>query len=218
VILLLEKTKWGDSNLKAIEKASQSGGVKIHKVVRFDWGEKEFRELKPKSKGDSIIFVGNAPEAIALIRSLKERKISNRIISHWGILGGQFFDKVGHVLDRSQLEVLVSDLPFRGADSHRKEFFSKVKSANDIRSDANLPSAFGIVHAYDVTKMWNKAMLQTGEFNREKNLEHFKKLKSYQGPFLGFRKPFSGKLNEALGPEIIGFATFKENGELRLLK
>jgi branched-chain amino acid transport system substrate-binding protein len=96
--LLLERTALWRSNEHSIAAAEK--GVSIAAIEWLHWGQKDAtKEIASLvSQGaEAIILVTNAPEEIVAVRSLL--KLENAkdlpIISHWGIVSGDFVEQVG---------------------------------------------------------------------------------------------------------------------------
>ena len=117
--LLLERTPWGQSNKKTMSQAL--GSVSSSQVTWFSWNTKQnqakimLREIT-KNGADCILFVGNAVEGNNFVQAMSELPASQRlsIISHWGITGGDFYEKTSTYLAKGlELNFIQSCFSFR---------------------------------------------------------------------------------------------------------
>lgn len=211
--LLLEKTPWGDSNLKSISKKLADLKIKDFTVSRFRKAvraKKANKLLKEaiKSGSDCVIFVGNATEGAVVINEMGHIDEKKRlpIISHWGITGGDFHEKVGRD-KRKKLDLNFIQTCFAFTNQlqpdYAKQIFAKLKAhtKGKIAKPADLKSAVGFIHAYDLTKILIQAMNQvqlTGDMRKDRPairlaLEIYKNqlkawLKTIINPFLCLTK------------------------------
>ncbi|MCH2227395.1 MAG: ABC transporter substrate-binding protein [Candidatus Caenarcaniphilales bacterium] len=94
--LLLEDTRWGDSNLESMLPFYLNKGIKP-RITRFDWntGKATAKKIIAEilnSDDDCIQMVAGVPEGKLFAKYLIEYSETKKIplISHWGIIGGDF--------------------------------------------------------------------------------------------------------------------------------
>ncbi len=109
--LLLEQTGWGRSNEKAMSAALGAHSLTPAGVQWFNWGVSDMTDLLDAlaaAGADVVMLVANAPEGTVAVRSMATRPAEQRlpIISHWGITGGQFFEKTAESLAQVELVFL----------------------------------------------------------------------------------------------------------------
>lgn len=201
--LLLENTGWGRSNEKSIKKAISSyKNIDISSIQWIFWGSDNLDiNIKNiiKSDADSIVFVGNSPEGVSLVKSLYKFKSDLPVFSHWGITGGDFFEKTKDKLGFINLKFLQTYsffLPLRKkqSDIFKNKYFKSfgVKSILDIKA----PS--GSVHAYDIMRLFFMAVEKAESFEIKKVRAQLENINYYNGIMKEYVKPFSKNDHDAL--------------------
>lgn len=195
--LLLERTGWGRSNHKAFTAAAARHDTNIAGTQWFNWGVKSLRtQISTLSTegADVIILVANPREGALAVKTVAREPKGKRlpIISHWGITGGNFPDKVGAPLHDVDLSFLQTYSFMRPTFPDRTDRFLRVyarlfapaKSARDITSPV------GSAHAYDLVHMLAKAIKKAGKTDRaavrtamESGLEHKGLVRDYSPAF-----------------------------------
>lgn len=236
-LLLLEETKWGDTNLETIQGALSKADLNEVHVRRFPWhfGEAAASRLVnsiPEAKPDCILFVGNAPEAATIFtRLLKHPEASKLpVISHWGITAGEFWNRLP-VDQRASFDLAFVQTAFSFI-SYPDDPIGKrtLERAADLGVTADMAAPVGFVHAYDLGKILLAAAEQaelTGEVQNDRErlrqaLESLKKpvkglVKTYRQPFRPW-VPDDPDAHEALGRSDLAMATYDKGGRIRLLK
>ncbi|OED41553.1 hypothetical protein AB833_09280 [Chromatiales bacterium (ex Bugula neritina AB1)] len=237
--LLLEKTPWGDSNLRSMAKVLDRNHHAVPEVTRFSWNLKSIgartmlREIINKGS-DCIIFVGNAIEGAVIVKEMLALPDENRIpiVSHWGITGGNFHEVVT-VEDREQLDLHFIQTCFSFTNSEQSHFAKQVlthlthHTNGRIQEPSDLKSAVGFIHAYDLTKILIQAIEQTGltgnmERDRKairlalENIDQPVKglIKTYNSPFSEFNEETNYNAHEALDAGNYCMGKYGKNNEV----
>lgn len=239
--LLLEKTPWGDANLKNMSKALKNHGIEKHQTTRFSWS------LKAKGAAivideivnagsDCIVLVSNTVEGAVIVNEVlnlpKEQRLP--IVSHWGLTSGNFHEIIT-AEKRKKLELNFIQSCFAFTNAQQNPFSEKVfsqliaHSKGTITKPADLKSAVGFIHAYDLTKLLIQAIKQaglTGDVAKDRNtirlaLENIDTpiqglVKTYVKPFSEFNELTNTNAHEALNPENYCMGKFGENDEILL--
>lgn len=241
--LLLEKTRWGDSNLENMENYFSRLGVENYLVERFNLSLSEesasaLLNRVMSTARDCLIYVGNAVEGSVIAKSMINMPLSQRIpiISHWGITGGDFHVKVNSQ-DREKIDLsfIQSCFSFTSKSTQNKfstQVFERLKKLypDEIRSESDLKSAAGFIHAYDLTRLLIQAIKQTelsGKAEADRNtiriqLENIQKpirglVKTYRQPFSIFDSVKNPNAHEALGPEFYCMGEYGDKNEVLLI-
>ena len=221
--LLLENTPWGNSNLVNMSKALKFYDIQSPQVTRFN--------LSVKAKGaqvltdsiinqgsDCIILVSNAVEGAVFANVMLEVPRSKRlpIISHWGITSGDLHEKIdAKAREGLALHFIQSCFAFTNETQTplANQVFSQLieHTKGTIKDPADLQSAVGFIHAYDLTKLLIQAIKQsklTGNTLKDRNtirlaLEDLSNpvqglIKTYDKPFSVFDSVLNNKAHEAL--------------------
>jgi len=240
--LLLESSPWGDSNLKNMSVALKANNLPPPEVTRFNWNVKSFTAsgilLDIVAKGaDCIVLVSNAPEGVQFSTAMIGLDASKRlpIISHWGITGGDFHEKINaekrKEIDLSFIQscfsfnqVPLSSKGLKVLKKAKQLFPSEIKSAQDIRSPV------GFIHAYDITTLLLAAMktVNLGDDIKENRALVRSALEAIDRPIEGlvktYSKPFSvyseknTDAHEALGESDYCMAFYNDNNAIVLHK
>ncbi|MDM8564106.1 ABC transporter substrate-binding protein [Candidatus Halobeggiatoa sp. HSG11] len=238
--LLLEKTGWGRSNHRTMLTALQQLDKPKSQVTWFDWGIRKtaakivLREIV-QTGADVIMLVANAPEAKVFVKAMLELAPAQRlpIVSHWGLTGGDFPQVINADM-RSQLglEFIQTSFSFLQMDNNpfAQQVFQHAQSLfPELKTPADLKAATGFIHAYDLTRLFIKAVEQTGltgDKQKDKNairlaLENLQQpvqglLKTYHQPFSTFSAN-NPDAHEALGINDFVLGHYGRWGEVILL-
>lgn len=241
--LLLERTAWGDGNLKTMRATLDQLGIRHADVERFGWNvvkENATMLLSDiiESGNDCIIFVGNAVEGAVFAESMLLIPESKRlpIISHWGIVGGNFHIRINQ-RQRQELDLSFIQSCFsftnRGLSTQFSDsVFQRLKALYpaEISEYRDLKAAVGFIHAYDLTRLLIQAIEQielTGNIEVDRDavrlsLESLEKpvtglIKKYQNPFSVFDLNKNPNAHEALDPSDYCMAKYGNRNEVLLL-
>ncbi len=218
--LILERTGWGRSNEKSLIESAKQNKINISKIVWFNWGQRTFKseiDTLKKSGAQAIILVANAPEGAALMRDMLKQKDILPIVSHWGIAGGNFIERVG--LDSlNQLNISVLQT-YSFAKPHNKELNEKVlkryqeKYGTHITAEA-IPGAVGTAHTYDLVHLLAKAISAAGTTERSKIRDELEQLPPYNGLVKHYKPAFTAEQHDALLSDDYIMLSFDKTGNL----
>jgi branched-chain amino acid transport system substrate-binding protein len=216
--LLLTNTSWGRSNKSAAEKYAESNQVpRIVSTVWYNWQEPSlidrYRKLV-KAGAEGIVLVANDDEAAVLVQEMAALPREERIpiISHWGITGGRFAQAAGPALNEVDFSVVQTFSFFNAAKKPLERFMRTAKDFG-IRRIEDIESPVGVAHAYDMTHILARAINLAGSTDRATIRDALEKISAHQGLVRRYSPPFTRTRHEALGPEQLLMARFK-NGVL----
>ncbi len=222
--LLLEQTGWGRSNLRAMEKALGTQNLEPAGVQWFLWGTRDLSVQIAALKGagaQAIMFVGNAPEGTALVTSMAGLPEKDRIpvISHWGVTGGNFFDRVRDDLAGIDLRFLQTfsflDPPFPGrAEKVIAAYLSRWPDTGSVR---HIFSPAGTAHAYDLVHILKAAVEKAGSVEPSRVREALEDLGPHDGLVRNYDPPFSPENHDALDSDDFSLARFASDGAVEPL-
>ncbi len=208
--VLLEKTGWGRSNHRIIQKLQNENEFSIG---WFSWGESHFTqdlaEIK-RNRSDCLIYVGNAPEAINLVQRLSSSNLHPRIFSHWGILGGDFYEKTKDIVSKFNINFIVTFTPQK--DNPPLLFHRYLEKYQTGQSP--LPAPFATVHSYDLVKFLSEAVSKSASVDPVLISENIRRIKNFSGAMKVYHDPFGGKLMEGLKKEDVKFGRFDTFGNI----
>ena len=186
------------------------------------------------SGSDCIVLVSNAVEGAVIVNEMLNLPTEKRlpIVSHWGITSGNFHEIIP-AQSRQKLELHFIQSCFAFTNANISQFSQNVfsqlvlHSKGKINQPADLKSAVGFIHAYDLTKLLIQAIKQialTGDIGKDRNairlaLENIDTpiqglVKTYRKPFSEFNPLTNINAHEALNPENYCMAKFGENDEI----
>ncbi|MBW4708239.1 ABC transporter substrate-binding protein [Roseobacter sp. YSTF-M11] len=240
--LLLVDTGWGRANRVTMLEAFREAKANEPVVFTFPTalGSASARTLAENVAGmdvDCAIMLSNAQEGALLVNELHELAPHIRLVSHWGIVSGDFRDMVSHTV-RSDLQIEVLQtcglkVERDGSTVLAQALRSASTQAHPFERLSDVHASTGFVHSYDLVKILLAAIAQTsgsdawkhGSISERRNLlrvalEDLARpvegiLKTYNRPF----GPFSDSApdaHEALNGQDLCVASFAESGRLVL--
>lgn len=241
--LFLENTPWGDSNLTSMTKELKKHDIHYPHVTRFNWNIKKQGARKLlrgilNEGSDCIVLVSNAVEGAVIIKEVLNLANNERlpIISHWGITGGNFHEKID-AQQREQLDLHFIQSCFSFTNPIQNTLSNKVftqlkqHSKGKIIGTKDLKSAVGFIHAYDLTKLLIQAIQQTelsGNIIKDRNairlaLENIETpiqglVKNYTRPFSVFDKHSNNNAHEALSTQDYCMGSYSSSNEILISK
>jgi len=221
VALALENTGWGRSNERAMKAALQAKGIAPVAVAWFHWGAKNMEQAIQSfdhKTVDAILLVANAPEGMAIVKSMAVRPKEARvpIISHWGITGGRFFEQAKHLLDKVDLSFLQTysfthpTMPER-AESVIKAYVSRYPDADDASA---IFAPAGTAHAYDLVHLLVKAIEKAGSTDRGKVRAALENLDHHEGLVRDYAPAFTPRKHDALDISDFMLSTYDRHGHI----
>ena len=214
--LLLENTGWGRSNNKAMTVALEKRGL-VPELQWFNWGVMDFSPYieNLEAKGaEVILFVGNAPEGIHLVKTLAKRTQQIPVISHWGITGGYFWKEVGRELGQINLTFLQSYSFLKELTPRAIQLVDQYKSKYNIQSPEEIIAPVGTAHAYDLTQMLAMAIEQADSLDRSAIQQALESLPRYEGVVKTYDPPFTRERHDALDGNIFFLARYNQSGNI----
>jgi branched-chain amino acid transport system substrate-binding protein len=216
--LLLPNTGWGRSNDAAAQAYLISHPeITVARTRWYNWGDanfgdllRDFREAGVKA----LVFVANDIEGVALVNELAALPAEQRtpVISHWGVTGGRFFENAKDSLPKLQFRVVQTFSFFTAPKDVRDRFMLLAKKLYNADSWEKIAAPVGVGHAYDLTHLLALAIDKAGVPDRERVRAALEELGPYKGLCGDFSRPFTPERHDALGPESVFLATYREDG------
>jgi branched-chain amino acid transport system substrate-binding protein len=218
--LLLTNTSWGRSNAEAAERAA--AGIPSMRIVGTSWYNwrdaslvGRYQQLRAAG-ARAIVLVANDDEAAVLVREVaalpKEQRLP--ILSHWGVTGGEFVKQAGPALQQVDFSV-IQTFSFWNADPARvRRFLASAATVSKVRRIEDIKGPVGAAHAYDLTHILAQAIARAGSTDRRQVRDALEKLPAWQGLIKNYAPPFTPTRHEALGPNELLLARYRDDGVL----
>ena len=238
--LLLLDSGWGRANFDSMQREFPRLGPPAPKVVFFpasvdtalsDQIAKDIR----RSGSDCLVLLANAIEGARLINSIYRERNDIRIVSHWGILTGDFSGAVPHVVRQALKIEILQTCGLWVAQMYPERVARILKTAKlgdkGVKKLSEIDASTGFVHGYDLTLLLIAAIDQ-GQSTQDwagmdisakrdavrAALEDLRTpveglLKTYRTPF----KPYSQAApdsHEALGADDLSMVEFSQAGTI----
>lgn len=218
--LLVPNTEWGRSSLKAAEMtANKDTRQEIVDTRWYNWGDKsmiEHHQALRKAGAEAIVFVANDREAVLLVNEMAElpKELRLPIVAHWGISGGQFFERSGAARKVVDLSVVQTYSFINKSDPVARRVLSGLKQLTGTDDPRKVVSPVGVAHAYDLVHLLAKAVRQAKSTDRQTVRSALENLGPYQGLHGQLDKPFTARRHDALTINDVFMARFADDGAL----
>ena len=221
--VLLPNIAWGRSNHQALETALQ--GRKDLQLVAtewYNWGgvadpnlASQYRTLR-KAGADVVYLVANEREGEQFVRLLAGLPEAERlpVLSHWGVTGGDFHRMAGDALGKVDFSV-IQTYSFAEARNARATRLAALATGHfSVNSPANVPSAVGVAHAYDLVHLLAMAIRQANTADPDAVRSALERLPAYDGVLKRYAQAFTPGRHEALSESDLYFARYRHDGAL----
>ncbi|QDG76387.1 hypothetical protein FJ695_11175 [Labrenzia sp. PHM005] len=238
VVFLVWNSGWGRSNLPHLEKAFSATGRDVPQHFLFDTGLGEsgaqvIVDNVQKLNADCMIIVGNLAEEALLLNELHASGVKIQVFSHWGILLGDFVDRVPaevrNYLDFQFIQTCALQQEAAGNPVLKDIFETPPIAALEGKSElSDIPSAVGFANAYDLASLLieaGQALPEEGGIGQHRQqlvqaLQGLEQpvdgiLKRYVRPFSKY-SPDNPDAHEALGREDLCMARFTDDNRVAI--
>ena len=213
-------TGWGRSSLDAARAYARGNGMTVADVQWHNLGTEANTYAEGYAKlreagAQVILMVANEGEGAALVKDIaslpKEQRLP--VISHWGILGGDFPAMAGKALDAVDLRV-VTTITYRTANTPKARSVLEEAGRRLGVVPERLTSAVGVTHAYDLVHMLAIAIAKARTIDRAAVRSALEHIDAYEGAMKRFSSPFSATRRDALNAADLHIVRFQPDGTL----
>ncbi len=215
--LLLEQTAWGRSNERALVEALAGSGLSPVRIEWFSWSQVDFEpalERFRRAGADVVIFVGNTPEGVWLLRSLQRQAPGERlpVVSHWGVTGAEFEQELESSGEGVDVAVLTTfsfaapPYPERAAPLLER-YLVRFTDGGGLR---DVPAHPATAQAYDLTHVLARAIEEAGTTERAAVRDALERVEYHAGVMRDYAPPFTPERHEALMPTDLRLARFED--------
>ena len=215
IALLLDNNIWGRSNQQAMTESLAKKGLKPTAV---EWVNRMDKNLMPqltriKNSGAEVILLAVAPApGVSLVKNMAMRDLKIPLVSHWGIIGGDFWNSVHSDLNGIQLEFLQTFSFINPRSQKTREFIHRYKESYDVDSPNKILCPTGTAHAYDLVHLLAMAIKQAGSLDRSAIRDVLEQIEFHEGLVKTYAPPFTPDRHDALDQSDYFMATFDEEG------
>ncbi len=219
VAMFVPNTAWGRSSEAALMAyAKRKPGLR-YDVYWYNWGDTDFgdRISQARAKGaQALLTVTNEFEGLPIVREIAELPQAQRIpvISHWGLLGGDFGNTAKAYLDQIDFSVVHT---FSFSDPQGRKAADVAAGLRRLfqLETSQLRAQVGFAHAYDLTHLLAKAIRKAGGAERSAIRDALERLDSHEGLVTNYARPFTPTRHEALEPRHVRLARYDKDGNLK---
>ncbi len=217
--LFAPNTAWGRSSEAAMLAWERKHGGMVHTTYWHNWGETDLGERIGQARAagaQALVMVANEAEGAPIVRRMAELPAAERlpILSHWGILGGDFAAATGKALQEVDLSV-VHTFSFADPRSPRPRDVASRSRLAFGQEVGELHGQVGFAHAYDLTHLLARAIRKAGSLDRAALRSALERLDAYDGLLRRYARPFTPERHEALDRKAVRLGRYGVDGMLR---
>jgi len=218
--LILPSNGWGRSNERSLQKYKlQNPELDIVDIVWYSFGAQKMLDHYNKlliSGADSVILVANDFEASILVRELGENPSVKRlpIASHWGVSGGNMVESSGPTLPELDFSLIQTFSFYNLPEAKQLRFLNAAAKVSSIDSLDDIAAPVGTAHAYDAIHLLALAINKAGSTNRSHIRDALESGLEFDGLIKNYAPAFTADNHDALSPDILLMARFREDGTI----
>ena len=215
--LIVEKTVWGRGNLTNMKAHLASQSVVPGFELVFNRGQDSYlTELKEliSTQADCVILTADAHEGNIIIPELFRLKKDLPIISHWGILGGDFAKNNPGILEELDLSFFQTFLFNESDRAEASKLEEMYRDQYDVSDEEYIYSQHAVAQTYDLINILAKAVLKTESVERSKIRAALENLSSHDGAIKRYEPAFTKDNHDGLGLKDYRMARFNKHGKI----
>jgi branched-chain amino acid transport system substrate-binding protein len=217
---------WGRSSLAAMRRSLEgrrASGAALVATQWYSWGGADRFDDKIAAAhvagADAVLLVANEGDGAGLVIAMAERRPGKRvpILSHWGVLGGDFVKLAGiQAIAQVKFDVVSTAVPTSPYRPLHAEMVEGACRAFGVQRLEQVPGLPGLLHAYDLTWLLAGAIERAGTTDRTAVREALEHLPPFDGVMGRLAAPFTPERHEALSPDHLRMYRFDASGALAL--
>ena len=220
--LILENSKWGQSNDAGIRAAVSSARLgTIVETAWFPFGGSNLGQYVDNvlaAEPEAIFLVANPREGAEIIKEISKRAISDRpaVFSHWGIVAGDAFAVSDGQIASEKIWILQTFSFFDPWAQDIADHFLKLTcETHGICVPENVASHTGLSHAYDAVHAIAKALVSANSLDGSTIRDALENLEPFDGLVRRYDPIFSPDRHEALNRQDFRLVRFAEDGTMK---
>lgn len=212
--IMVENSLWGRENMNSMKKYLHSKGMKFTTEIVFNRGQANFDKMLKsivKSGAESLIIVSDSFEGSKIVQALSKEKKKIPLISHWGMMGGDFFKENREALSKIDFSFFQT---FSFSQKENQASQKLFKAYTQSYKTKKVSIDFAVAQAYDLTCMLALAIQKAGTTESSKVKEALESLEDYQGVIKTYAPAFTPTRHDALNEKDYYMAKFKSDGTI----
>lgn len=213
-LVIVENSIWGRGAFETINKFALQKNLNSLDSLVINHGENNFTQVMEaleKNESDSIILVLNSKEGTKLVQTLAKKERFIPIISHWGIVGDEFFLTNKKYLSKFDLR-FIQTFSFESKDKKIKKLAERYLSKYGKEEIRDILAPNGVAQAYDTMHLIALAIEQSKSLDRKIIKQNLEKIPLYEGIVKTYKYPFNKKDHEAFDKGDLFFAKYNSLG------
>jgi C4-dicarboxylate-binding protein DctP len=215
VAILLESSNWGRSNLDAMQSLIDRHPDRVV-TGWFGHGEDNFssrlRQLVEQEGISTLVMVANANEGYQIVEAMAGLPRRVPIISHWGITGGDFWQRSRAALRYVDVTFVQSAILSSPASPALADFVDSYRRYYQLAPTDPIPAPIGALHSYELTRLLAAAITQAGSLDRRAISDALLRLPAVDGLLGRYDPPFLPDQQEALRSMVPIFSRYDSRG------
>jgi len=215
--ILLENSAWGRGNLEIMRRRLEEKGLAFVQIEKFNRGDTDFPlRLSRIANADSdvIILITKPLEGQLLFTEMAQQDAPLPVISHWGIIGGDFWGQSRQALEKVDLSFFQT-FSFLSAHNARAQVLAnKYIDRYGLSSARQIKAPTGVVHSYDLVHLLALAIKQAESTDRNAIRDQLENLKPYKGVVKYYKPAFTAQQHDALNAGNYQMARFAQDGAI----
>lgn len=215
--IVVENTIWGRGNLESMRSYIASKSIAVSYEMTFNRGQDSYLPaLKTliDSQADCMILVANAHEGNIIIPELFDLNKELPIISHWGILGGDFARRNKNILGELDLTFFQTFL-FKESDRPQaQELANKYRAEYGLAENEEIYSQHAVAQAYDLVQLLASAAQKANSSNRTAIIKALESSIFYDGVIKDYKPAFTQERHDGLSLSDFRMARFNSDGQI----
>lgn len=215
--ILYENSVWGRGNLDAMTKQLSRQGVKFHYQEIINRGDSNVSgALKRalKSGADVLLMIVKPMEGGQLLKSMAQQENTIPIVSHWGIIGGDFYKNNRRALAKVDLTFFQTSSFLKQPNSIAQQVAKRYIERYGLDSVRHIKAPAGVAQAYDSVQLIARAIKKAGSTQRNAVRDALEQLAAFTGAVKNYTPAFTAEQHDALNEDDYYMARFDQDGAI----
>ncbi|MBF0340307.1 MAG: TRAP transporter substrate-binding protein DctP [Magnetococcales bacterium] len=218
IALVLENSSWGHDFEKIIVRHLHARGVRHVGVHWVDNGRKSFASLISRldeDRVDVVVLVDTPDESLPFLLEIARSLPSVAVVSHWGLLGGQWTPEQLKVIGSMDLVFPQTSFPAEFATPQGQALQKAMRLFLGLGPEEPMVEmGSGFVQAYDLVRILASAIQAAGSWDRRAVRSAMEHMPVHEGLLRRLTPLFDAQRHDALGIEDYRLARMTPQGRI----